>query len=161
MKKGLTLVELLVVISVLGIVSLVVPQILLNVYRFYRINRAQVELQQQARVIMELVTKHLRNAVSDTIKISNEPGEPYYSKIEFQTVDGSTVCYYQSNRKVYQTVNNITKPLSNKNVVYLAFTFPQSYNLGIVSVSFTLEEYVYEIKYKQLHMASEKVRIMN
>ncbi|MBI4669032.1 MAG: hypothetical protein HY747_07575 [Elusimicrobia bacterium] len=52
--------------------------------------------------------------------------------------------------------------LLSKNLRYLAFTFPKSDDLGILSVAMTLEKVIYlKDSTMALHMASEKIRIMN
>ncbi len=157
---GWTLVEVLIIITILGILSLSVYELYLQIWRFYRLSNAQRVLQQEARNILDLIVWNLRNGRSDTIVISQNSGQPYYSKIQFQTIEGSTVTYYQQNRKLVQVIDNNTKVLSN-NVTYFTAVFPKSYEMNIVSIALTLEMYVYDIKKKALHMASEKVMVMN
>ncbi len=43
----------------------------------------------------------------------------------------------------------------------MAFTFPRSDQLSILSVSMTLQENIYQGRTKALHMASEQVQVMN
>ena len=160
-KKGWTLVEVLIVVTMVGVLSLSVSSIFYNIWQFYRISYAQKELQEEARVIMELITRNLRNGISNSIVISRyDDTQPYYSKIDFYTIDGSRVSYYQIDRTLYQEINGNKKILS-KNVTYFAITLPRTYELSIVSVAITLEKEVYELKKKALHMASEKVMVMN
>jgi hypothetical protein len=122
---------------------------------------AQKEIQEEARVIMELITRNLRNGISDTIVISRyDDTQPYYSKIDFNTIDSSRVSYYQIDRTLYQEIDGNKKVLS-KNVTYFAITPSRTYELNIISVAITLEKEVYELKKKALHMASEKVMVMN
>ncbi|MCX7941048.1 MAG: hypothetical protein N2555_04695, partial [Endomicrobia bacterium] len=83
------------------------------------------------------------------------------SKIDFYTIDGSTVSYYQLNRNLYQRVGNMTPKVLSKSVTYFAVTFPKSYEMNIVSIALTLERDLYEIRRKALHMASEKIMVMN
>ncbi|MCX7941353.1 MAG: hypothetical protein N2555_06245, partial [Endomicrobia bacterium] len=124
-NKGWTLVELMIIVTMFGILSLSVSQIFLHIWRFYRITHVQKELQEEARTIMEVMTRHLRNARSDTIVLSRfNPQQPPYSKIDFYTIDGSTVSYYQLNRNLYQRVGNMTPKVLSKSVTYFAVTFP-------------------------------------
>jgi prepilin-type N-terminal cleavage/methylation domain-containing protein len=160
-KKGWTLVEVLIVVTMIGILSLSVSSIFYNIWQFYKMSYAQKELQEEARVIMELITRNLRNGVSDTIVISRyDDTQPYYSKIDFNTVDGLRVSYYQIDRTLYQEIDGNKKVLS-KNVTYFAITPSKTYELNIISVAITLEKELYELKKKALHMASEKVMVMN
>jgi len=159
-KKGWTLVELIIVVLIISVISLGIPQLISQIYRFYRINTLNMELQQEARIIMELISKDLRHARSSTITIDSLSGQPYYSRISFVTIKGSSVTYYQEGRNLIR-ISGIHRKTLSKNLYYLAFAFPQSYDLSIVSVSFTLEKYLYQLQYKALHMASEKIRVMN
>ncbi len=160
-KKGWTLVEVLIVVTMIGVLSLSVSSIFYNIWQFYKMSYAQKELQEEARVIMELIRRNLRNGISDTIVISRyDDTHPYYSKIDFNTLDGSRVSYYQIDRTLYQQIDGNKKVLS-KNVTYFAITPSKTYELNIISVAITLEKEVYELKKKALHMASEKVMVMN
>jgi hypothetical protein len=67
---------------------------------------------------------------------------------------------YQSGSRLIMTQGNVSTTLS-KNLAYLAFTFPRSDDMTIVSVSMTLKESIYGGMTKALHMASERVRVMN
>lgn len=161
-KKGWTLVELIIIVVMFGVLSLSISSLFLQIWRFYRITHVQKELQEEARTIMEVITRHLRNARSDTIVISRfNNQQPPYSKIDFYTIDGSTVSYYQINRTLYQKVGNMSPKILSRNVTYFAVVFPKSYEMNIVSIAITLERYLYDVRRKALHMASEKVMVMN
>lgn len=160
-KKGWTLAELMIVVSIFSILSLAVSSLLLQIWRFYRISSVQKELQEEARTIMEMITRNLRNACQSSITIRrHDNSQPHYSRIDFTTVDGKSVSFYQINRSLYQKIGNSTKLLS-KNITYFAVIFPRSYEMNILSVGLTLERDLFDLKKKALHMASEKVMVMN
>ncbi len=160
-KKGWTLVELMIVVTMFGILTLSVSNLLTQIWRFYRITSAQKELQEEARTIMEIMTRNLRNAYNSSIVISRyDSNQPHYSKVDLVTVDGHSVSYYQINRSLYQKIDNNIKVLS-KSVKYFAVIFPRSDEMNIISVAITLERDLYDLKKKALHMASEKVMVMN
>ena len=46
-------------------------------------------------------------------------------------------------------------------LAYLAFTFPNTNDMTIVTVALTFEKDIYLGRSKALHMASEQVRVMN
>jgi len=159
--KGWTLVELMIVITMFGILSLSVSNLLIQIWRFYRITSVQKELQEEARTIMEIITRDLRNAFNSTIVISRyDNNQPHYSKVDFTTIDGKRISYYQINRFLYRKVDDNTKVLS-KSIRYFAVIFPRSDEMNIVSIALTLEQDLYDLRRKALHMASEKVMVMN
>lgn len=161
-KKGWTLVELMIIVTMFGILSLSVSSLFLQIWRFYRITAVQKELQEEARTILEVIMRNLRNGRSETIVISrHNPQQPPYSKIDFYTVEGSSVSYYQVGRTLYEKIDNRQPRILSKSVTYFAITFPRSYEMNIVSVAITLEKELYEIRRKALHMASEKIMVMN
>lgn len=161
-NKGWTLVELMIIIAMFGILSLSISSLFLQIWRFYRITHVQKELQEEARMIMEVIMRNLRNGISNTIVISRyDNQQPPYSKIDFYTIDGSSVSYYQIGRNLYQKVAGTQTKVLSRSVTYFAITFPRSYELNIISIALTLERDLYDIRRKALHMASEKVMVMN
>lgn len=158
--KGWTLVELMAVMVIIGILYLGFPKLLSDIYKIYRITTINMELQQEGRELMIIMTKDLRHAKKSSIVIDRLAGQPYYSRIRFETITGSSVTYYQEGRNLVMLKDNIRK-IMTKDVSYLAFTPPKSYDLSLISIAFTIEKYLYELQYRALHMASEKVNIMN
>ena len=75
-------------------------------------------------------------------------------------MQGTAMTYYQSGNKLIQVGGTAASTLSG-HLRYLAFTFPHSDDMTIVSVSVTLEEAIYEGQTKALHVASERVQVMN
>jgi type II secretory pathway pseudopilin PulG len=160
-KSGWTLVELLIIIATVGILSIAVSNLLLYIWRFYRISFVQKNLQEEARTIMELITRNLRNGKHTSITIGRlDSTQPPYSKIDLTTIDGHRVSYYQKNRSLYENVDGNLKVIS-KNITYFVAIFPRFDEMNIVSIALTLEQDLYELKTKALHVASEKVMVMN
>ncbi len=158
-KAAYTLIEMMIVVAIVGIIASVAPNMYKQVRRFFFLNTVKIELQRDARAVMYLVTKRLRQANSTTIVIDQVTSQPYYSRLRFTDIDGVSITYYQSGKRLYM-VDTSTRILS-ENLRYMAFALPRSDDLGIVSVSFTLEKNLYEGRTKALHMASERVRVMN
>ena len=113
--------------------------------------------------------RELRQAHSNSIVISSATGGGGYSKIWFtkeQTADNvtsSTMTFQQEGTVLYQLMggDSANKRVLTKNLNYLAFSFPNTGDMGIISVSMTLQKNIYEGRTKALHMASEKVQVMN
>lgn len=159
-KQGVTLIELMIVVAILGVLGQVGPDLYRQVRRFLFLSDTKIEIQREARTAMASMTEDIRQAQSDTINITQMSGQPYYSRITFTTVDGRNIRYYQSNKDLEFSIGTTTRTISS-NLRYLAFAFPKSDDMGILSVALTLEKNTYEGRTKALHMASEKVRVMN
>ena len=149
----------MIVVAIIGVLFTVMPQFYQQVRRFFFLNNVRTELQRDARNVMSLVTKRMRQAQSSSIVIDQLTAQPPYSRISFRDITGDYIVYYQQGKNLYM-VDVSTRVISD-DLRYLAFALPRSDDLGIISVSFTLEKSIYEGKTKALHMASERVRIMN
>ncbi|MBK8871113.1 MAG: type II secretion system protein [Elusimicrobia bacterium] len=159
-RQGFTLVETVITASILCMLALVIVPLLLHSTRFFLLNRTRVELQRDARSALAVITKTLRQAQSSTIVISQVNGQPYYSQIAFSDVGGVSFVYRQTGTVLQETRGAQTRTLSD-DLRFLNFYFPRSDDMTIVSVSLTLEKAIYEGKTKALHVATERVRVMN
>ncbi len=161
-RHGWTLVEVMIVVAITGIIASMAPSIMNQITKFFILNKTKLELQQQARAAMYIITRELRQAQSSTIVIDRASGQFHYSRLRFTKQGGQTHTYYQNGANLMMVVggNNTTTTIS-RNLAYLAFTFPRSDDMTIVSVSMTLQQQIYGGQYKALHMASERVRVMN
>ncbi|MFA5975092.1 MAG: prepilin-type N-terminal cleavage/methylation domain-containing protein [Elusimicrobiota bacterium] len=159
-NNGVTLTELLMVLAILGSIALLSPPMLRQATNFFILGRARLELQREARGAMYIITRELRQAQSSTITITQSSGQPYYSQISFTNAQGKSVTVAQSGSNLTLTLGTTVSTLT-RNLAYLAFTFPSSDDMTIVSVSMTLQQQIYGGAIKALHMASEKIRVMN
>lgn len=160
-KKGYTLTEMMMAVGIIGILFGVGAPILNQATKNFIMSNTRMELQTEARAIMYLITRNLRQAQNATITISRySNSQPYYSKIIFTKQDGKQYSFYQKDKELVMQYGSMLRVLS-KNLRYLAFTFPESSDMGIISISMTLQKNIYEGQKKALHMASEKVRVMN
>ena len=156
-KAGFTLVEAMATVAIIAIVSAMSAPLMLQANRFFILTKARTDLQQEARSIMYVLTRELRQAHSNSIVISHSSGsQPYFSMITFTKEQGNTMTFSQRGNLLQQQSRTLSKHLR-----YLAFSFPRSDDMSIVSVSMTLQTNIYEGKMKALHVASEKVRVMN
>lgn len=158
--RGVTLVELMIAVAILGVVFSIGPSILTNITKFSRLNSARLETQQNARTALSQVNRALRQADAGTIQVTQEAGQPPYSSILFNTVDGRALKYYQQGTELMFASGVSTRTLAS-GLRYIAFTYPRTDDSNIVSVSVTFEKATYEGGAKALQMAIEKVRIMN
>lgn len=154
------MVEVMVVTAIIGTIALIAPKLYQQIRRFFFLNNARVELQRDGRDVLGLVTKMVRQAQSSSIDISRAGSQPPYSKINFTDITGNSISYYQEGRNLKMMVNGSTKTLT-QNLRYVSFSLPRSDDMSIISVALTLEKSTFEGRTKFLHMASEKVRVMN
>lgn len=159
-RQGFTLVETVITASILSLLALIITPLLVQSTRFFLLNRTRVDLQREARVSLSIMTRNLRQADSTTLTIDQGTGQPYYSRISFTDINGTDFVYFQNNSTLTELRGGVTRTLSD-NLRFLNFYFPRSYDMTIVSVSLTLEKAIYEGRTKALHVATERVRIMN
>jgi prepilin-type N-terminal cleavage/methylation domain-containing protein len=160
-RRGVTLMELIMVMSIVTVLFAVSAPLLLQANRQFIMTNTRLQLQQEARGVMYIITRNLREAKSSTVTINRaNSGQPFYSQITFTKEQGNVMEFRQVGTTLYQVIGGSQRVLSS-NLSYLAFTFPRSDDMGIISVSLTLRKNIYEGRTKALHMASEKVRIMD
>lgn len=159
-RAGYSLTEMMLAVAIIGILATVGARVMLQVNRYFIMTNTRTDLQREARDLMAVINRNLRQARSSSITIDTVPGQPFYSRLTFTKVQGTTMTFYLNGTTLVQAVGAKNRVLT-KNVKHLAFTFPRSDDLSIVSVSVTLEKGIYQGRTKALHMASEKVRVMN
>jgi prepilin-type N-terminal cleavage/methylation domain-containing protein len=163
-RKGYTLIEVTIVVALIGILAMVAPRLFLQVTRYLRLSRAQYEIQRDSKTAMASINRALRQAEASTIVISSLSGQPPYSKISFEkyVTDTQTrsISFYQKGNTLYGQDENGVRVICS-DLRYVAFTYPRTDDTSILSVSITMEKATYQGQAKALHLAVEKVRIMN
>lgn len=159
-RGGFTIVETIVTASILSLLALIIAPLLVHSTRFFLLNRTRVELQRDARACLGILTRNLREASSSTIVISQAAGQPYYSQIAFTDINGNSYVYSQNGNILRETRGARITTLSD-DLRFLNFYLPRSDDMTIVSVSLTLEKAIFEGRTKALHVATEKVRVMD
>ncbi|HOJ86468.1 MAG: type II secretion system protein [Elusimicrobiales bacterium] len=160
-RSGFTMTELMAVVAIVGILVVAAVPLLNNANQNIMMSKTRLSLQQDARNIMSLITRVLREAKTSTVSISrHNSSQPFYSKITFSTIDNKNYQFYQSGKNLYMADGTNVKILTS-DLRYLAFAFPESSDMSIVSLSLTLEKELFSGRRKALHMASEKVMLMN
>lgn len=159
-RAGYSLTEMLMVVAIIGILASVGARLLLQINRYFIMTNSRAELQREARAAMYVMNRNLRQGSIGSITIDRAASQPFYSRLTFTKITGDRMIFSQNGTNLVQTVGTKTRILT-KNVKYLAFTFPRSDDLSVISVALTLEKRIYEGRTKALHMASEKVRVMN
>ncbi|OGS19307.1 MAG: hypothetical protein A3J83_07240 [Elusimicrobia bacterium RIFOXYA2_FULL_40_6] len=165
MKKnsGLTLIELMVVAVILGIIMLAVNEFLGNGLQFFSSNQAKLEIQRDARRIINLLNRNLRQSRASSIVISSyDTNQPPWSYISFETIDNKSYHFYQKDTKMYMCdlTRGATQQIA-ENLRHLTFCYPMLPNDEIISISLCFEKYSLSRNVKSLQLSVEKVRIMN
>ncbi len=158
-SNGFTLIEAVIVIAIIGILFTIGPSMVTNTVRFYQLHSAKIEIQRDARAALDTINRLLRQAVSASVVIDQVTGQPPYSRISFQTVQGVNRSFYQSGNQLY-SVGGSSTTLS-ANLRFIAFTYPRSDDPTIISVALTMEKATYLGGSKALELSVEKVRVMN
>lgn len=159
-RAGYTLVEAMMVVAILGVVAVIGPRLLTGMTQFFNQSLARTDIQRDIRVALDTMNRTIRQASAATVTVSQDSGQPPYSKVSFTTVDGKSVTYKQSGRKLIQVVGSGQTALVN-NIEYLAFTYPQTDENTVVSISVTLQKKTFSGRSTALQMAITKVRVMN
>lgn len=159
-KRAFTLIELMAVVISSILISVAIP-LVRTMNENIMMSKTRLTLQQEARNVMAMLNRFLREARASSIVISRYNSlQPFCSYIKFTTIDSKTYELYQEGQNLVLKQGSMVNILSN-DVRYLAFTFPDSSNMYIVSVSITFERLLFSGRKKAIHVASEKVRIMN
>lgn len=163
-SKGLSLIEMLITMAIMGIISLVLGQMYFQGYRIWRQNSARINVQRDTRGMLAEINKNLRQAESGAITISrNSASDPPCSKITFIGLQlGATVqmSYYQSDLKLYRSIDGTAKEIG-KNIRALSFATVESGDNASVNIGLCLEEKTYAEGTKTSKLSVQIVRIMN
>ena len=161
-SQGYTLIEVMLVVALLGTLLTLGPGLLTQTTRWFQQNKARINIQREARDVLDIVNRNLRQAQVDTVIVDQLSGQPPYSRITFTRLTPSstkTISFYQQGKTLY-LVDGGTKAIS-RNLRYLGFAYPRTEDGTIISVSITTEAGTYEGQTKALQLSVEKVRIMN
>ena len=170
-KAGYTLTELMMVVAITGILFAAGPPMLVQLQNFWLMTSARYEIERDARVSLDSMNRFLRQGKISTMTIDSGGANSCavtacsgsggaYSRISFNTIDGRPVQYFQSGNYLCEKVSNNCRILSS-DLIYIAFSFPESDSPTIVSVAITMGKNIQLGKKKVLELTIQKVRVMN
>lgn len=162
-KKGYTFAEVMITVAILGIVASTAPVFFSQVITFFTLSNAKMVIQRDARAVLDIINRNLRQASAESITIDRlSSDELPYSRITFtKEGDSDSISYYQQGKYLMMEVGSMLPKRLCENLRYLAFTFPRTDDMSILSVSLTVEKVAVRGQTKAIHVAIEKVRIMN
>ena len=159
-KRGYTLTELMMVVAIIGILATVGPTMLIQMQNFFLMTGARYEIQRDARTTLDTVNRYMRQAVATTVVMDTPAGQGPFSRIRFRHVDGRYIEFRQQGSKLIQVIDNATSTVSS-NLIYIAFTYPHTDDISIVSVSITMGKSIQLGRRKVLELTIQKIRVMN
>lgn len=159
-SAGYTLIEAMLVVAIIGGVAVIGPRLFTGMGQFFSQTIARTDIQRDIRVALDQMNRTIRQASAASVTVSQDAGQPPYSKIAFTTVSGSAVTYKQSGRKLVHVVGGSQRTLVD-NIQYMAFTYPQTDVNTVISISVTLQKKTFSGRTTALQMAITKVRVMN
>jgi prepilin-type N-terminal cleavage/methylation domain-containing protein len=159
-RAGYTLTELMMVVAIIGILATVVPGMLVQMQNFFMMTSARYEIQRDARTTVDTVNRYLRQAVASTVILDADTGQGPFSRIRFRHVDGRYMEFRQSGSKLIHVIDTAQSVVSS-NLVYIAFTYPHTDDVSIISVSITMGKSIQLGRRKVLELTIQKIRVMN
>lgn len=159
-KRGYTLTELMMVVAIIGILSTVMPTMLTAMQNFFLMTSARYEIQRDARTTLDTVNRYMRQAVATTVVMDTPAGQGPFSRIRFRHVDGRYMEFRQQGGKLIQVIGTAESVVST-NLIYIAFTYPRTDDISIISVSITMGKAIQLGKRKVLELTIQKIRVMN
>lgn len=147
-------------VTIMGIVFGLFPTFFIQMTQLQKQTEARLGIQRDARIGLDLINRFLREASASSVVIDRYGTQPFYSRITFTGVDGVWRRFYQDGKNLNMVVSGSTKTIS-ENLLYLAFTYPETEDDNIISVSITTEKATYQEGTKNLQLSVEKVRVMN
>ena len=159
-RAGYSLTEVMLVVAILGIMATVGPTMMIQMQNFFMMTSARYEIQRDARTTLDTVNRYLRQAVATTVIMDTPTGQGPFSRIRFQHVDGRYMEFRQSGSKLIQVIGTAESVVSS-NLIYIAFTYPHTDDISILSVSITMGKAVQLGRRKVLELTIQKIRVMN
>jgi prepilin-type N-terminal cleavage/methylation domain-containing protein len=164
--RGVTLVELMIVVAVLGVVSTGVYSILSKGMQLWQMSKTRAEVEAEVRTVLDILGKDLREAQEATVVIDSENvSQPPYSKISFTDVNGASKSFYQIGRNLYldtaSGTSTLMRSLRNIMFAFAETSRPGEDEYAVLTVSLCAEGQYWGGQTRVYHMNLEKIRIMN
>lgn len=159
-RRGFTLVELLIAGAIIGLIVGVVPHFVMGTVTNARVGMVRLKLQGEGRNALTVMQKRIRTARGDSVVVDRlGGGQPAFSRIEFVTVNGSTVSYWQDGVVLWSMDNGRRRALCD-DLRAVSFTFPELTDPSVMQIALTLEKPIMG-RTKVVQLVAEPVRVMN
>jgi prepilin-type N-terminal cleavage/methylation domain-containing protein len=161
---GYTLTETMMAVAIVGILAAVSAPLIISVTTFWRQTTARNDIERDVRSSLDIMNRFLRQAQRMTVVIDRAANQPPYSRITFTTEKNQTVAFYQSGNNLMMSLRTGATTRVSKlsgRLGFIAFTYPRTDDISIVSVAMTMEAPTYLGGKKALQLSIQKVRLMN
>ena len=116
-NNGLTLIELIVVMAIIGILFLALGSFLLVNIKLFNTSETQNEVQNQAQVAMDSITENLISTKGISLPSGTNPkfnGTSLFQSVTMQNWDDTekVISYDEVNKQLKSTSNSITRVLA-------------------------------------------------
>ncbi len=159
-KRGYTLTEAMITVAIVGILASMAVPLLVQMTNFWQLTSARNTIERDVRASLDVINRFVRQAQSATVVIDNAAGQPPASRISFLSIQGQNISMYQSGNKLLMKLGTSITTLSS-NIAYIAFTYPRTDDVSLISVAITIQSPTYLGGKKALQLSVQKVRIMN
>lgn len=165
-NRGTTLVELMIVVSILGVMFTVGPSLLTNIFKLWKVTETRAEVQRDARIALNLIEGLLRQASAASVTLSRQDAaQPPYSKIQFSIPSGDSYTFYQSGTNLWINHVSPTAVVHNRaiasNLRYIAFGYPLITDEQLLSVAVCFQKGTYGQESKNFYLSTQKVKVNN
>jgi type II secretory pathway pseudopilin PulG len=158
-RRGFTIVEQMVAVSMIGCMTVTASQVLLQSFRCWRTQQTSLEVERDARVALDAVESALRGAVPESVVIKSlNPAAPPYSRIEFTDARGRAVRIYQTGRDLFIARDGVSARLA-RDVHALAFAYPETGEAGLLAVALSLEKPALSGNNRGLMLSVQRMRV--
>ena len=139
-RQGVTLVEMLVVVAILGIILAAFGKLFNTNLSFFRRIEVRRQVTIDARVAFDAIGQRLRTGQANTVLIDRlTTTSPPNSQIRFKLVSGADCRIYVANDTLYIQDGTFAPKVVAAHVTGLSFSNPDTDDPAILSVSMLVE----------------------
>jgi len=145
-QKGLTLLELIISVGLLGIIMAAGLTLYLTGIKTWKTGDVQLELQQNARIAIKTISEAVRDA--KTVEVLDEG-----NRISIVTNKGENIEFYYKDKKLMRKKNHTSNTVANyvENIV-----FKKESSLIFISIEVKKEDHSVELETKIFPRNSRK-----